>query len=294
MSTSTSNTGAPQILHTPVTPPISRRVNLKRSFSHSNASTFTLPVGAHHAHEGEQGEDSVRLSPRRRLASPTTPTSRLPALRIDTTPQTPQSPQSMVPNEPGLSSADTEILSPWRLGEVSPSDKLYRDLLPSKEGVEVRDYAFDPVNNLIRYDWHLRNTQKHNLNISGEAVWRLVRMGWIEFSEVEQFCQPHIVNKVRELAFKAENVRTPETSAIPTAKPSLEDRVRWRWNLHSPEQDDLPDRQFFGDDFIPPPYVESVPPPFKRQDTEKVLSPVEIHNPGRGRPLRRTCAIYRM
>ncbi|KAH9035829.1 hypothetical protein EDB84DRAFT_1484353 [Lactarius hengduanensis] len=147
---------------------------------------------------------------------------------IDTTP----SPSPSELNSP----APTEIaLDVPEYIEPTPEERI-RALQAA--GIKVRDYAyepqpstskapevFDPLPSLVAADWHMRNPEKNHGVLSGKALFRLIKVGWLSMGEVA----------------KRVHVREP--------MPSPSQRVRMRRNAgFRSHPDDLPDREFFGYD----------------------------------------------
>ncbi|KAH9051314.1 hypothetical protein EDB83DRAFT_2397145 [Lactarius deliciosus] len=171
---------------------------------------------------------------------------------IDTTPD--PSPSEL--NSP----APTEIaLDVPEYIEPTPEERI-RALQAA--GIKVRDYAyepqpstskapevFDPLPSLIATDWHMRNPEKNHGMLSGKALFRLIKVGWVSMSEVAKRVHVREYSALAQYSDRPDDGRYPFVLASSEPMPTPSQRVRMRRNAgFRSHPDDLPDREFFGYD----------------------------------------------
>jgi hypothetical protein len=130
------------------------------------------------------------------------------------------------------------------------------------EGIKVRDFIyervpnsckapehFDPVPSLIATDWHMRNPQKNHGLLSGKALFRLVKIGWLSVDEVERGVHGRELSALAKYSSRPSEERYPFVVVPNGPIPTPSQRVRMRRNAgFQSRPDDVPDREFFGYD----------------------------------------------
>src|SRR6266702_6168442 len=215
---------------------------------------------------------------------------------IDTTPEPSLSHQtSSELNSPAPTEIALDILE---YVEQTPEERI-RAL--QAEGIKVRDFAhepqpsaskapevFDPLPSLIATDWHMRNPEKNHGVLSGKALFRLIKLGWLSMGEVAKRVHVREYSALAQYSDRPDEERYPFVVApsdpIPT--PSQRGRMRRNAGFRS-HPDDLPDREFFGYD--PTGHSDEEKPPVQ-PETEEAGEPKVKRRKlrSRAKPLRRT------
>lgn len=222
---------------------------------------------------------------------------------IDTTPD--PTPSQSELNSP----APTEIaLDVLEYIEPTPEERI-RALKAA--GIKVRDFAhepqpssskapevFDPLPSLIATDWHMRNPDKNHGVLSGKALFRLIKLGWLSMAEVAKRVHVREYTALAQYSDRPDEDRYPFVVAPAEPIPTPSQRVRMRRNAgFCSHPDDLPDREFFGYDPTghsdeerqPPaqPQEEAAEPKVKRR---KLRSALRAKPLSRSKPLRKECS----
>ncbi|KAI0248221.1 hypothetical protein BJV78DRAFT_1237653 [Lactifluus subvellereus] len=188
-----------------------------------------------------------------------TPGSRRPSVLtpINTTPIISAGPSSSHPLPP--SPAPTEIIPDVEPTKITAEDRMATLLA---EGIKVRDFihepvpnsckapeVFDPLPSLIAADWHMRNPKKNHGLLSGKALFRLIKLGWLSVSEVSMRVHGREFCALAQYSERPEEERYPFVMARNEPIPTPTQRVRMRRNAgFRTNPDDLPDSEFFGYD----------------------------------------------
>jgi len=225
---------------------------------------------------------------------------------IDTTPEPSSSHQtSSELNSP----APTEIaLDIMEYTEPTPEERM-RAL--QAQGIKVRDFAyepqpsadkapevFDPLPSLIATDWHMRNPEKNHGVLSGKALFRLIKLGWLSMGDVAKRVHVREYTALAQYSDRPDAQRYPFVVAPSGTMPTPSQRVRMRRNAgFRSHPDDIPDREFFGYDPTghsdeeerqPPVRPESEAgeqPSVKRRKLKSRAKPLR-----RSEPLRKECS----
>ena len=220
---------------------------------------------------------------------------------IDTTPDPTQTSSEL--NSP----APTEIaLDVLEYTEPTPEERI-RALQAA--GIKVRDFAhepqpstskapevFDPLPSLIATDWHMRNPEKNHGVLSGKALFRLIKLGWLSMAEVAKRVHVREYTALAQYSDRPDEERYPFVVAPTGTMPTPSQRVRMRRNAgFRSHPDDLPDRDFFGydptghsDEERQPPTqseTEVTEPKVKRRKLRSRAKPLS-----RTKPLRKECS----
>ncbi len=222
---------------------------------------------------------------------------------IDTTPE-PSTPHQTAP-EPS-SPAPTEIaLDVMEYNEPTPEERI-RAL--KAQGIKVRDFAyepqpstskapevFDPLPSLIATDWHMRNPEKNHGVLSGKALFRLIKVGWLSMGDVAKRVHVREYTALAQYSDRPDGERYPFVVAPSESMPTPSQRVRMRRNAgFRSHPDDIPDREFFGYDPTghsdeeqerPPETTEAGEPKAKRRKMKSRAKPLR-----RTKPLRKECS----
>ncbi|KAI9439226.1 hypothetical protein H4582DRAFT_1947756 [Lactarius indigo] len=215
---------------------------------------------------------------------------------IDTTPEPSSSHQT--PSELN-SPAPTEIaLDVPDYIEPTPEERI-RALQAA--GIKVRDFAhepqppasrapevFDPLPSLIATDWHMRNPEKNHGVLSGKALFRLIKVGWLSMGEVAKRVHVREFSALAQYSDRPDAERYPFVVAPSEPMPTPSQRVRMRRNAgFRSHPDDLPDREFFGYD---PSGHSDEEQPHVQTETEASGEPKVKRRKlrSRAKPLRRT------
>ena len=219
---------------------------------------------------------------------------------IDTAPE--PSPSHQTPSELD-SPAPTEIaLDIYEYTEPTPEERI-RAL--QAQGIKVRDFAhepqpcaskapevFDPLPALIATDWHMRNPEKNHGVLSGKALFRLIKLGWLSMAEVARRVHVREFTALAQYSERPDEQRYPFVVAPAEPIPTFSQRVRMRRNAgFRTRPDDLPDREFFGYD--PTGHsdeeMQQEEPPVVQPETEVGEPKVKRRKlKSRAKPLRRT------
>jgi hypothetical protein len=130
------------------------------------------------------------------------------------------------------------------------------------QGIKVRDFAyepqpssskapevFDPLPSLIATDWHMRNPEKNRGVLSGKALFRLIKLGWLSMAEVAKRVHVREFTALAQYTDRPDEERYPFVVAPSEPMPTPSQRVRMRRNAgFRSHPDDIPDREFFGYD----------------------------------------------
>ncbi|KAF8261321.1 hypothetical protein EI94DRAFT_1746273 [Lactarius quietus] len=200
--------------------------------------------------------------------------------------------------------------------EIAPDIPDYTEPTPEERiralqaaGIKVRDFAyepqpiadkapevFDPLPSLIATDWHMRNPEKNHGVLSGKALFRLIKVGWLSMSEVAKRVHVREYTALAQYSDRPDEERYPFVVAPAEPIPTPSQRVRMRRNAgFRSHPDDIPDREFFGYDPTghsdeeqqPPkqPEAEVVEPKVKRRKLRPRAKPLS-----RTKPLRKECS----
>jgi hypothetical protein len=280
--------------------------------AHITPSFSTLLGKRRHAETSEPVIPPTPMTPSRLSASASVPAGPIatPARKrhiftldpIDTTPDPTLSTSSEL-NSP----APTEIAPdiPDYITEPTPEERIQA---LKAAGIKVRDFAyepqptsikapevFDPLPSLIATDWHMRNPEKNHGVLSGKALFRLIKLGWLSMSEVAKRVHVREYTALAQYSDRPDEGRYPFVApAEPMPTPSQRVRMRRNAGLRS-HPDDLPDRDFFGYDPTghsdeeqqPPtqPETEVAEPKTKRRKLRPRAKPLS-----RTKPLRKECS----
>jgi len=215
---------------------------------------------------------------------------------IDTTPEPSLSHQtSSELNSPAPTEIALDILE---YVEQTPEERI-RAL--QAEGIKVRDFAhepqpsaskapevFDPLPSLIATDWHMRNPEKNHGVLSGKALFRLIKLGWLSMGEVAKRVHVREYSALAQYSDRPDEERYPFVVAPSDPIPTPSQRVRMRRNAgFRSHPDDLPDREVFGYD--PTGHSDEEKPPVL-PETEEAGEPKVKRRKlrSRAKPLRRT------
>ena len=218
---------------------------------------------------------------------------------IDTTPE--PSPSHQQTSSELNSPAPTEIaLDVLEYTEPTPEE---RTRALQAQGIKVRDFAyetpqlpsaqkapevFDPLPALIATDWHMRNPEKNHGVLSGKALFRLIKLGWLSMADVARRVHVREFTALAQYTDRPDDQRYPFVVAPAEPMPTPSQRVRMRRNAgFRSHPDDLPDREFFGYD----------PTGHSDEETQEPVQPeTEVGEPkvkrrklkSKAKPLRRT------
>jgi hypothetical protein len=192
---------------------------------------------------------------------------------IDTTPSTPNISTGSLSHPPPPSPVPTEIVPDLEQIQMTPEDHIAALLA---EGIKVRDFVhepvqnsckapevFDPLPSLIATDWHMRNPRRNHGMLSGKALFRLIKIGWLTLADVTKRVHVREFSALVQYSERPEEERYPFVVVPKEPMPTPSRRVRMRCSSGFPTHaDDVPDRVFFGydptghsDDEHPPPRV---------------------------------------
>ena len=246
-----------------------------------------------------------------------TPPSRRPPVvltPINTTHTISAQPSASHPLPP--SPAPTEIVPDVELTGTAAQDHMATLLA---EGIKVRDFIYEPVPNsckapevfnplppLIAADWHMRNPQKNHGMLSGKALFRLIKLGWLSVAEVAKRVHARELFALAQYSERPEEERYPFVVASTEPMPTPSQRVRMRRNAgFRTNPDDLPDREFFGYDPTSHSDEEHLPTPpeaeveagvgagGEAEAEEPKVKRRKVKAKVKGKPLRRTKSLRR-
>jgi hypothetical protein len=176
---------------------------------------------------------------------------------IDTTPNISTGPSLSHPPPP--SPVPTEIIPYTEQIAMTAEDHIAALLA---EGIKVRDFihepvpnsckapeVFDPLPPLIATDWHMRNPRRNHGMLSGKALFRLIKIGWLTLADVAKRVHVREFSALVQYSERPEEERYPFVIVPNSPLPTPSQRVRMRWNSGFPTHtDDVPDQVFFGYD----------------------------------------------